>query len=256
MASSSPASRKAGSQQANSHAPRAAAEPPFVSNAPVPKTPAPTTLASLSAPTPAGIELESALQVPPPLPSLESLAEPAGTFASSAPPPSEIPPSTVVVPHVAEGIDARFEHLLETVHRNRPQDDLDLIRRAWAFCIQQHQGQNRASGEPYIIHPLEVCQILADMEDGFDPPSPPACCMTRSKDTNVTSRPRSHNRFNEQVAPHRRGRHQARQDQVRQPRRPPGREHPQDAAGHGHRRARGASSSSPTVCTTCARSST
>src|SRR5437764_831684 len=50
-------------------------------------------------------------------------------------------------------VDVKFEHLLATVHENRPGDDLDIIRRAWAFCLQQHEGQKRASGEPYIIHP-------------------------------------------------------------------------------------------------------
>ena len=44
----------------------------------------------------------------------------------------------------AEPLEARFEHLLETVHRNRPNDDLDLIRRAWTFCMQQHEGQKSA----------------------------------------------------------------------------------------------------------------
>ena len=82
--------------------------------------------------------------------------------------------------------------------RNRPQDDLDLIRRAWAFCIQQHEGQNRASGEPYIIHPLEVCQILADMK--MDSTAIAAGLLHDAvEDTNVTS-PEIAKRFNEQVA--------------------------------------------------------
>ncbi len=63
-----------------------------------------------------------------------------------------------------QSVDAKFEHLLATVHENRPGDDLDIIRRAWAFCLQQHEGQKRASGEPYIIHPLEVGQVLAELK--------------------------------------------------------------------------------------------
>ncbi len=50
------------------------------------------------------------------------------------------------------------------MHENRPADDLEIIRKAWAFCLQQHEGQKRASGEPYIIHPLEVAQVLAELK--------------------------------------------------------------------------------------------
>jgi guanosine-3',5'-bis(diphosphate) 3'-pyrophosphohydrolase len=63
-----------------------------------------------------------------------------------------------------ETVDAKFQKLLETVHQNRPVDDLDIIRRAWAFSMHQHEGQKRASGEPYIIHPLEVGQVLAELK--------------------------------------------------------------------------------------------
>jgi GTP pyrophosphokinase len=193
MASASPASPKAGPPTANPSAPRASAEQSLALKPPAAKVPA-----SLTAATPAGIDLEAALQVPPAAPSqlLESLAEPAGAFAPPTPLPPGIP--AVAVPRVADSIDADFEHLLETVHRNRPQDDLDLIRRAWAFCIQQHEGQRRASGEPYIIHPLEVCQILADMK--MDSTAIAAGLLHDAvEDTDVTS-PEIAKRFNEQVA--------------------------------------------------------
>ena len=62
----------------------------------------------------------------------------------------------------AAPLEERFERMLATVRANRPADDLSLIRAAWLFCIQQHEGQMRASGEPYIIHPLEVAQVLAE----------------------------------------------------------------------------------------------
>ncbi len=61
-------------------------------------------------------------------------------------------------------LDAKFVHLLETVRANRPADDLNLIRSAWEFCIEKHEGQMRASGEPYIGHPLEVGQVLAELK--------------------------------------------------------------------------------------------
>ena len=61
-------------------------------------------------------------------------------------------------------IDRDFQTLLKTVRANRPADDLEVICSAWRFCLQQHAGQKRASGEPYIIHPLEVAQLLAELK--------------------------------------------------------------------------------------------
>ncbi len=61
-------------------------------------------------------------------------------------------------------IDERFERLLRQVQANRPSEDVSLIRKAWEFCVQHHAGQMRASGEPYIIHPLEVAEVLAEMK--------------------------------------------------------------------------------------------
>src|SRR5215469_755829 len=63
-----------------------------------------------------------------------------------------------------EMIDARIEKLLCQVQANRPTEDVSLIRKAWEFCVQHHAGQERASGEPYIIHPLEVAEVLAEMK--------------------------------------------------------------------------------------------
>src|ERR1051325_1286512 len=58
----------------------------------------------------------------------------------------------------------RIEDILEKVGRNHPQADLDLLRRAYFFSAREHKGQTRASGEPYLVHPLEVANILADMK--------------------------------------------------------------------------------------------
>ena len=63
-----------------------------------------------------------------------------------------------------QAIDRRFEALLKKVHANRPSEDITLVRRAWEFCVQHHEGQMRASGEPYIIHPLEVAEVLTEMK--------------------------------------------------------------------------------------------
>ena len=133
----------------------------------------------------AGIDLESALQKPQP-PSEQTV------------PSHTEPPIAALTDGNPNSLDAKFEHLLATVHRNRPNDDLDLIRRAWAFCIQQHDGQKRASGEPYIVHPLEVCQILADYK--MDSTAIAAGLLHDAvEDTDVTS-PEIAKRFNDQVA--------------------------------------------------------
>ncbi len=61
-------------------------------------------------------------------------------------------------------ISQRFEHLIEQVHEHRPTENPAPIRKAWDFCVRFHEGQRRASGEPYIIHPLEVAEVLAEMK--------------------------------------------------------------------------------------------
>jgi len=58
----------------------------------------------------------------------------------------------------------RFSKLLDMVRANRPGDDLDVIRKAWDFCLEHHKGQKRLSGEPYVLHPLEVALVLAEMK--------------------------------------------------------------------------------------------
>src|SRR6476620_9999170 len=57
----------------------------------------------------------------------------------------------------------RIEDVIEKVVQNRPDPDIDLIRRDYLFSALHHKGQKRASGEPYLVHPLEVAEILAEM---------------------------------------------------------------------------------------------
>ena len=59
--------------------------------------------------------------------------------------------------------DARFDELLRKVGEYRPAGDLELLRRAYEFSARQHAAQQRASGEPYLSHPLEVTHLLAEM---------------------------------------------------------------------------------------------
>ncbi|MCQ4635914.1 bifunctional (p)ppGpp synthetase/guanosine-3',5'-bis(diphosphate) 3'-pyrophosphohydrolase [Anaerovorax odorimutans] len=55
------------------------------------------------------------------------------------------------------------EEFLETISGYNPKYDLDLIGRAYDKARQMHEGQLRKSGEPYMIHPLAVAEILADL---------------------------------------------------------------------------------------------
>jgi GTP pyrophosphokinase len=57
----------------------------------------------------------------------------------------------------------RFEDIYETVRTNHPDADLELLRKAYIFSAVEHKGQTRASGEPYLVHPLEVANLLAEM---------------------------------------------------------------------------------------------
>ena len=57
----------------------------------------------------------------------------------------------------------RFEDLVERVRQNNPEADIELLRRAYVFSAFEHKGQVRHSGEPYLTHPLEVADLLADM---------------------------------------------------------------------------------------------
>lgn len=57
----------------------------------------------------------------------------------------------------------RIDDIVAKVQRNHPEADLDLLRRAYLFSAKEHKGQKRASGESYLVHPLEVANILADM---------------------------------------------------------------------------------------------
>src|SRR5215467_6556244 len=58
----------------------------------------------------------------------------------------------------------RFETLLEKVRSYSPEADLELLRRAYVFSALEHKGQVRHSGEPYLVHPREVADFLADMK--------------------------------------------------------------------------------------------
>ncbi len=58
-------------------------------------------------------------------------------------------------------INRHFDELLSLAHRSREQNQLDVIRKAFNLAREAHKPIKRKSGEPYIIHPLEVAKIVA-----------------------------------------------------------------------------------------------
>ena len=79
----------------------------------------------------------------------------------------------------------RFRELMRKLRENRPNDDLELVKKAYEFSQKHHAGQTRASGQPYLVHPLEVALVLADMK--MDPVAIAAGLLHDSvEDTSVT----------------------------------------------------------------------
>src|SRR5918994_2343840 len=58
----------------------------------------------------------------------------------------------------------RLNDILQRVVAYHPDPDLDLLKKAYVYSAKVHQGQLRKSGEPYLIHPLEVAGILAELK--------------------------------------------------------------------------------------------
>src|SRR5687767_2441724 len=57
----------------------------------------------------------------------------------------------------------RFEDILDKVESYKPGFDEELLQKAYIFSAREHRGQVRSSGEPYLVHPINVAYILADM---------------------------------------------------------------------------------------------
>ncbi len=58
----------------------------------------------------------------------------------------------------------RLNDILQRVASYHPDPDLDIIKKAYVYSAKVHQGQIRKSGEPYLIHPLEVAGLLAQLK--------------------------------------------------------------------------------------------
>lgn len=60
--------------------------------------------------------------------------------------------------------DILYQELIDGVRKYHPSDDISMIEKAYRIAYDAHKDQRRKSGEPYIIHPLCVAIILADLE--------------------------------------------------------------------------------------------
>jgi GTP pyrophosphokinase len=67
-----------------------------------------------------------------------------------------------LIPATGDLLEEAFARLAATVREYRPEEDLKVLRRAFEFARDRHSQQFRASGEPYMMHPVAVAQILAE----------------------------------------------------------------------------------------------
>ena len=130
----------------------------------------------------------------------------------------------------------RFEDLIEKVRAANPEADTELLRRAYVFSAYEHKGQVRRSGEPYLVHPLEVADVLADLR--LDVVAIAAGLLHDIVEDTPTTIERVRELFGEQVAHVVEGVTKPGRLAVFVNRGTPGRELPQDAARDGGRCAR------------------
>lgn len=57
-----------------------------------------------------------------------------------------------------------IDTLIDNIKKYNPNTNEQLIRKAYEVAAKAHEGQKRLSGEDYIIHPLNVAQILTTLE--------------------------------------------------------------------------------------------
>src|SRR4051794_7392999 len=92
----------------------------------------------------------------------------------------------------------KYRDLMKTVRANRPNDDLAIIKKAYDYSLKHHNGQSRASGEPYLAHPLQVAQVLAELK--LDPQAIAAGLLHDSVEDTVVTIQDIEREFGAQVA--------------------------------------------------------
>jgi GTP pyrophosphokinase len=81
--------------------------------------------------------------------------------------PRRVPVAVAPASEATGDFTSLRELLLGTIAGHYPQLDLEPVGRAFDLAVEAHDGQKRASGEPYVTHPIASAQILADL--GIDP---------------------------------------------------------------------------------------
>ena len=82
------------------------------------------------------------------------------------PQPVSVPPvlpAPIAVPAQETNVELVYRELAARVHELRPGDDLAPLEKAFRFAWSRHKDQKRVSGEPYMVHPLQVTRQLAEM---------------------------------------------------------------------------------------------
>jgi len=92
----------------------------------------------------------------------------------------------------------KFRDLMKQMQESRPQDDLTIVKKAYDYSLKHHDGQTRASGEPYLVHPLEVALVLAEMK--MDPVAVAAGLLHDSVEDTLVTIQDIREEFGEQVA--------------------------------------------------------
>ena len=92
----------------------------------------------------------------------------------------------------------RFEQILDKVESYKPGFDEELLQKAYIFSALEHKGQVRRSGEPYLVHPLNVAYILADMR--LDETSIAVGLLHDVLEDTLTTKEKLHELFGEDVA--------------------------------------------------------
>jgi guanosine-3',5'-bis(diphosphate) 3'-pyrophosphohydrolase len=91
-----------------------------------------------------------------------------------------------------------IEELIDKVRRYNPDAQVDLIRRAYEFSAQAHEGQLRRSGEPYLAHPLAVAEILTVLK--LDVPAIVAGLMHDTIEDTIRTRAQIEEQFGKDIA--------------------------------------------------------
>uniref|UniRef100_A0A831UAW3 Bifunctional (P)ppGpp synthetase/guanosine-3',5'-bis(Diphosphate) 3'-pyrophosphohydrolase n=1 Tax=Geobacter metallireducens TaxID=28232 RepID=A0A831UAW3_GEOME len=92
----------------------------------------------------------------------------------------------------------RLNDILDKVGSYNPAPDLDLVRKAYVYCAKVHQGQTRLSGEPYLVHPMEVAGLLADLR--LDVPTVVTGLLHDTIEDTLTTREELEGMFGAEVA--------------------------------------------------------